>query len=430
MTRKERFEQQKKMQEKAEKLAKSKGFIPVEHPEYVPLVNNKMIIIRPIDNTPVELWEDSPGWTNRLFYQTWLKGDDGKRFPFNWGFNPPFNHPVWGIARIVASGNWDAEARTMMYDNAGCPLLADISHNGNVESSMESGWKGTKFVLMNVIDRMDNWCQENKHTKVLVKDASWNEDYKNWNATPGAPVSIYNEINDLSEKEMEPFNGVDFGIIRYSPGKPSANNRKIYYQVYLPSKPEILEQFDSDDWNVSSRYVSDDTTEEEFNYGTYDFSSMDLYKTGSTYYFLKKKKQFVKAVDEKYGTSFFKDLSVIADEEKELFIKEREQEAKDSRPVYSKPAPKENEPIKEDNIPDPNDIVENGLDIDTNVFVGYQYLSAEEKAQIKGIGDGDTLIYVEDSEELDGCFKCNTMFPLDFEYCPKCGAKYDTEDTE
>ncbi len=436
MGRQERFEEQQKQQKRAEAKAKQGSFTPFEHPEYVALEKGRLVVVRPMDTNPPDLFEELDGSSNRFFHQTWMLADDKKtRFPFNWGFEPWNKHPIYDLVRVVASGKYDAENRRMHYDNEGCELLLDITTNSDPTNIMERGWRGTKFVLMNVIDRMDDWCVENNHCKVLVKDATFNADTNFWNATPGMPVSVCNEMFRKANDNMYPIDGIDFAIIRYLTPKIN-NTEKIYYDTYLGSEERVIMQYNTPELDYSKLVNVDDTTEEEFSYGKYNFAEMPLYRTSSVSTFMRKKGKFVKAVDKKYHTNFFDQFSAIAEKEKEAY-KEEIQEARNTtvtkeNDIPSKPVV-ENPVVETPSVPDPSDvkpirreIPQNDLDIDTSVFKGYNSLSAEEKAMIVGIGDNQELIYSDDVTEadLDVCQKCDCNFPLSFQYCPKCNTRY------
>jgi len=149
---------------------------------------------------------------------------------------------------------------------------------------------------------------------------------------------------------------------------------------------------------------------------------------------MRKKKEFVKAVDKKYHTNFFEQFNTIIAEEKEEYAKEAQESTKT---VITKSIPSNDNDYEEDvEVPDPEEIKENvlpkrgnkesSLNIDTTVFKGYELLSDDEKNQIVGIGDNQDLLFSEDSDPLEACDipTCKFMFPVSFKYCPKCGQQY------
>jgi hypothetical protein len=435
MTREERFQEQQRLQKEAEKRANQSMFKPYKHPEYVALEKGKLIVLRPMSYKPAEDWELTEGTANRFYWQTWMLADDKKsRFPFNWGFEPWSKHPIYDLVKVVASGTFNQENRTMKYDNEGCSLLLDITTNSNPSNIMDRGWRGNKFALMNVIDRMDNWCVENKHSKVLVKDATWNEENKTWNATPGAPTSIYNEIVEISKDNSYPMDGVDFAVIRHSEPK-KVGDKDIYYNVYLGDQSRVISQYNTPELDYSKIIIMDDTTEEELNYEQYDFSEMPLYRRSSVSYFMRKKKGFVKDVDKKYHTHFFEQFSEIMAQEKEAYA-QASQEAQTTSVVKEQEISSTDRevPTEDIEVPNPADIKSNSpvrevassddLKIDTSIFKGYDLLSDDEKSQIRGVGDNQDLIFVESANKPEACDVCKFMFPISFKHCPKCGQAY------
>lgn len=436
MSRRERFKKQQEAKKKAEQEKKVQYGTSFDHPEYVVMPTNSAVIVRPFTensvNAPIK------GNDHRFFHHTFIKGDDGKKFPFSYGFEGWYNHPVGDIIRTIASGNYNKKEKTMEYDHKGDPLLQRILTNGE-DNPMESGWKGSKVILMNVLDRSDSWCKKNKHTKVLVKSAKYNEEYENWNSSYGFPSSVLTEMEDISEKKQTAIVDMDFAIYRYHYKSPKVSGgQKIYYEVFAPEFDEQLFEYYKIE-ELSGLYVPDLITKEEESYGSYNFEEMDLYKPSSVNYFLGRMKSFLKEADEKYEQNWREQFTELAEKEKEEWKAKQKDEVEDESKSYAghsvedddedsepekrveRKSRRERQPVEEKEETTESD--DPYASVDRDEYKGFDELTKEELELLEVSEDG-VINYNVDEDDLDACQKCGHEFPLDLHTCPSCGAKY------
>ncbi|MDA3854674.1 MAG: hypothetical protein PF569_00335 [Candidatus Woesearchaeota archaeon] len=437
LTRKERYELSLKARKEGE--AKEGVSYPKEvHPEYCSAPKGTPTLFRPMTfNSELDPKE---GTDHRFFYKSFLKDDEGKFFPFKRGFDAWYKHPIYKIVKKVGKYEYDKEAKSRKYDNQGCELLLDITHNGDIENTMTSGWGPSKTLLMNVVDRMDDWCRENKHSKVLTNKYELDEENDRVRTDYGIKVSQYDDMFQEAEKQLGSVVDFDFLTIKFKKPREISGGKKQYYETMLAemAKPYIGEKYGED---YANAIIEDYDTDNEMSYEMYDFDSMDLYKPSSIGLFLSKKSQFIKAVDKTYGTDFFNELTALADAEK----RESGEEVEEKK--ATEPTTKKASETSEDKSSDtPEEKVSttstrttrgsrtsvkeeakgfNPKDLDPEEFKGLSKLKAEELAKIIGVNDDGTLQFVEGCT-LEPCDKpdCKMNFPVDFQTCVFCSAEY------
>ncbi len=448
-SRRDRFLRNKKKKQAAVAAKRKADGVSYDHPEYCILPSPGGALVRPwSDNdpqAPVELGD------MRLFRSSFIKGigESSKKFPVSWGFEPWYKHPLGELVSVIAKGKFDKANKTMAYDNAGHPLLKLILTNDE-DTSITTGWKGNKAVLMNVIDRADDWCKENKHTKVLVKNATFSEQYQSWMSSYGVGPSITNGMIEAGTKKMVSIIDTDFIIYRYNSKKPKieVGSKKIYYEVFMPEfDPQIFENpaYENIEHlkNIWSKEVMSD---EEVAYGFYDFEKMPLYNPSSMTYILSRLKDTIIECDKEFpGHNWLENfLEISEDEKKEMAAAQKEElgtisaggfsaedDIEDDIDGASEQA--EEEPVKQpeekaDEVPKRSrrEAKTDGNDVDTSIYKGYDSLSEDEKAIV--IVENGELGFDVEPTELDACTNkkqnCTYEFPISFNVCPKCNAKY------
>lgn len=183
-------------------------------------------------------------------------------------------------------------------------------------------------IIVNCIDREDDWCLENNHTKLLVKSESMN----------GISSQIWEGICAVAELNGTP---EEYDVITLKQGKGSNTN----YTTQRAVK------------KVSSRVIEGFLTDEENAYAQYDV--FEKGKLSSANYILKYLADAIMAIDDLLGTDYREELEQIAlIEEKEP--KQEKQEIKQSvkqpikqetktvsKPIGRVPVKKEEEKKKE-----------------------------------------------------------------------------------
>lgn len=88
-------------------------------------------------------------------------------------------------------------------------------------------WRAREYAYMNVIDRDDNWCRDNKHTKILCKSLAQS-------GVSSAKGGIFNEIVDIIDENGDyEANAYDIRI------KKSGRNMDTQYRGYIDKECEL-----------------------------------------------------------------------------------------------------------------------------------------------------------------------------------------------
>jgi hypothetical protein len=194
-SRKQRFLEAKAVREKEKKnkgnYSNTKTIIPDY--KYLYLKPNTCQVFRMVGNPLVVRKEiTDPVQVDRSL----IIDDEGNYFTLIWNMDK--SHPLNLLKRKLTKYSYGKEKKVKIYDNEGCELLRRFLTNGKEKpSSMEQGWSSTRYILANVIDRMDTWCVDNKSTKVFTwKETPAKEEGKFY-YEPGMKISFYNEIFDI-----------------------------------------------------------------------------------------------------------------------------------------------------------------------------------------------------------------------------------------
>lgn len=173
-----------------------------------------------------------------------------------------------------------------------------------------------KRFVVNVIDRMDDWCKENKHSKILTSNHTAYEittelgDTKTIYFTDkGAPFDLYNQIYS---KVLEFRNTWDLDLAIWKEDR-NYEIRDAYEEKIKPDIKKLM--------------VKEPLTEEEKSYKMYDLDS--LFRHTSYAKLLNNFEKFFKQVDIDLGTKFYNELLHHYEEEvKEYESKTKEEEIK------------------------------------------------------------------------------------------------------
>ncbi len=307
-----------------------------DHPKYVSLPSPGGAVVRPLTNNDPSSPVKPPD--SCFFHSSFIRGLDsdnqGRKFPISYGFKPWFKHPLYKMISVIAQGEWDANFKTMYYDHAGHPLLNLILTN-NEPTPYPLGWRGTKMVLLNVIDREDTFCQLNRQSKVLVKSASYNESWGNWVSSYGVPPIVPAEMKGLSDEKGLKLTEADFLVFRHHWEKPKVvEGRKKYYEVFIQTPTGPL-------------------TEEEKSYKMYYFSSMPLYQPSNMIYILSMLSDFIQEADKEFpGHNFKEEFLEIAESEAKVNA-ELSKEAKTSTSILVPEGAVSRPPVEGFKIPKP-----------------------------------------------------------------------------
>jgi len=189
--------------------------------------------------------------------RAWLECDDGKVRPFNVK-NEREGSVLWDTLTLLFQKDKVFDHRTgrvfTKYIHAS--KLGDLMYK--IYPSRENrGWSSGEIFVMNCIDRMDSWCKENKHTKLLTKTESeigigWKafqsfcKEVENWGDPEGYDLNFTKTGSDLK---------TEYAVSRANPQKypqvvegPLTSEEKSYelydvFQLTEITKSEIVLQY-------------------------------------------------------------------------------------------------------------------------------------------------------------------------------------------
>lgn len=432
-----------KSQEERKKAEKEKGGYgsPLDIPafEYLLLKKDKCQVVRLLGES---LEMRSKPTDPLLIERSIIRADDGSYFTMIW--HPEKDHPFRILTRKLCKYKYEGKGKEAkkIYDNAGCPLLTRYNTNGKENPNMyETGMNPSKYVLFNAIDRMDTWCVDNKHTKMLAWDVN-EKDGKTFH-TPGMSYGLYKEIFDKKCSMIGAhYEDVDLVIRRFSEhAKPSED---MYYVVMSDEEKRSIQTWadkDKVDYlsfiNSEETLSSDEKAYERYNLDNIPFTSQPT----PIAIIMNKLGKFIKAIDEKYGWNLwelFVEWKAVEMEQlrhrKEASEKESteqagtttakvEESSKDELPstVEEKPVVVKSKVSKAPVVKAPAGVV--FTEEDYNTFEGLQNLPEEYKKHITKVDSNEMLIEFDEVADVQ-CATCEQMLPDSFDYCPYCGQDY------
>lgn len=405
--------------------------------KYVAPAKDKPIVVRLLGNLnhkaptdPKELQvakikDDNDKWM-WLYYPT--KEQDSEHF-------------LWRVINAVRQPVWVDSKKTFPNETKHPELWNKIMKNGfqpkDAEFKFSTGWVGSDVYLINCIDRMDKWCEENKHTKVLSRNV-------NTSVTQEGKVVEYPDIGIKTYGFMQTLQRVltitpnyekfDLFINRtgdqthpYEMFNATRQKSTGYFEEFGPLQNEIDK--------VSS---SDHLSDEEREYERYDFDK--LFKYTSYNKLLTRLGKTIKMIDAALDRNFYDELKTLADKEaKEAKVESeakeeiREAEAKEKAEVKETVTESvetekttDTRPVRRVEVAAPET---EKKDFST-LLKGWNLLTDEEKSKIKNVEQtesGIKITYECDGEKIYACPNetCGCESPESFKHCPACGFSFD-----
>lgn len=450
-----KFQQAKKKAEEA----KNHGDFPKEDvPEFKTCILKKDTpkIIRLVGNSPLmhEVPTD-PIIVKRAFVKT----DDDKWTTII--MSDDRDHPVNKLWRtIIGKYKYDKENKTKIFDNKGKPSFERFIRNGKkVEDCLasEKGMMTDTFYLFNCIDRTDNWCAENKHTKLLCWDSTTKEvDGKTVEyPTYGIKPSLYNNIFD---EQCTALNRMydEFDVVVKRLSKKLGES---WIQIFSPEEKSKISQIGLDPNKVTMNYL----TEDEENYEKYKLEDIPFVsRPTSASYVNKILKKLIQQADIDFGTNLQSDFAEwIEKEKKEWEAKKAETKEPESTEDTSAEVESEDEEVTEETTSTetpsfdsmenveteessedeelPSEVEEPTPTVTKKVvktaktvfdplslkseFPYIDKLRAEDLALITGYNSETNELTFKEGTDLAEC-PCGCTIGDPFMSCPKCGAVF------
>lgn len=336
--RKKRFEEAKRVREQNKKEHEGGfSFGKMENYECVDLEPNKCKVVRLVGEIPES--SNKTEFDSVMVKRSMIIGDDKKYFTLIWSNDP--NH-VWNrfVKTLVGKYTYDKETKHRDYENQNFESFKRFMTNGKENpSTYERGMQADTFYLFNCIDRSDDWCEKNKHTKMLCWDKSEVEKDGKTNTyhTYGIKKSLWTEIFDVKCTQMASYpSDIDFVIRRYT--KKTAPSDSKYIDVYSPEEKSAIRQWgEKDNIDYYAMIHDEFLTKEEENYERYKLADVDwLSKPTPISVILNKIPNLIKLVDKEHGTNYYEEF--VEEKGKELEeLKAKQKKESEKEETSSKP---------------------------------------------------------------------------------------------
>ena len=316
MTREEMFDnavsESKKEKEKKEERRKGEGWTPVdfEQIEWLGLEDKKDKVFRIVGN-PIRARQT--GYDPKLINFSKIVDDKGRSCHIIWKSNDDGSvDENWILTKLYDAVNsrlWqkypNGQKNERGYDgeyvylHKETPSFKRIERNSKLNEKHPQKFKYRQRILFNVIDRQDDWCQKNNHTKALTSSKNfWKND------DTGSPI-FFNDVGVpklVYDKTLEDVVGfrhhwdLDVVIQKNSSDK---NNAYIIRDILEEKISEAAKKIGN----------AEPLTEVENSYQKYDFDTLFAVTTYS-----KLRKRLIalfKQVDIDLGTNFEYELEKL-----------------------------------------------------------------------------------------------------------------------
>lgn len=464
-----------KEREEKEKTSKNYQKREYEAIKYVGLSKEHPTIVRFVGNFVAEdlkAHRQNPS-DMKFMHISKIKSDDGKTTFYLYlplrSDEPEQDHLMWKIIDTVYAKEWVKDPAT----NKNKPIETfkikhpDVYEKVNKGGFTEAdgkwpymyarGWKGPEMLLINVIDRRDDWCKVNKHTKLISKNVNVTAEGKEY-ADFGVPAyGFFGPLTNLRNNFKMGWEKYDVVITKTGEKLDTVTN--MFNGTAFTNPAAIAANLDKSMGIDPAEYkfISQEPalTEEELNYARYDLDEnfrVTSYRTIDKY--LGKTIQLIDAAvnedrinaGKSPDSHFYADLQALVKEEAEAWAKEKAaqdatqgiaSEAAPATPTAAPSAPsfETMAPVQEA-APITRTVSQEASGLSAEklaVLKGYNELSTEQKSYIKDVvlnSDG-TLNHIEWTDtapSLLDCPKdmggCGQLSPNSFSVCPACGKHF------
>lgn len=470
-----------KEREEKEKTSKNYQKREYEAIKYVGLSKEHPTIVRFVGNFVAEdLKAHRPNPSDMKFMHiSKIKSDDGKTTFYLYlplrSDEPEQDHLMWKIIDTVYAKEWVKDPAT----NKNKPIETfkikhpDVYEKVNKGGFTEAdgkwpymyarGWKGPEMLLINVIDRRDDWCKVNKHTKLISKNVNVTAEGKEY-ADFGVPAyGFFGPLTNLRNNFKMGWEKYDVVITKTGEKLDTVTN--MFNGTAFTNPAAIAANLDKSMGIDPSeyKYISQEPalTEEELNYARYDLDEnfrVTSYRTIDKY--LGKTIQLIDAAvnedrinaGKSPDSHFYADLQKLVKEEADAWAKEKAAQdaaqgiASEAAPTtapattaapetQSAPSFETMAPVQEA-APIARTVSQEASGLSAEklaVLKGYNELSTEQKSYIKDVvlnSDG-TLNHIEWTDTAPSLLDCprdmggcGQLSPNSFSVCPVCAKHF------
>lgn len=340
-------------------------------------------------------------------------------------------HIMWRIINKVKEVEWVPGSNgknEKKYKYAGYPWYDKVIHGGfnptDQQYSWSKGWSGQQVVIFNVIDREDDWCKENKHTKLLskrvnqvVQDDGKVVEY----ADTGVPS--YGFLTKLSELVGKYGSWEKYDVAITKTGEMTSPYVVKNATAFAKCPEDIARAELGDKLEFVSQDIS--LTPEELSYERYNLKNN--FKVTSYQKLLSDFGNTIKLIDGDLRTTYYDELKALADKEKAEYEAKKAEEAANAPAEESTPTETISESTEK---PTRSRVVDMTLSAEKiTALKGWDSLTEEERKLIKDVelnddGSVKTITYTT-TDDLADCPDCKHEAPMAITTCcPVCGLKF------
>lgn len=291
-------------------------------------------ILRLVGRPPASMKPGShvdPTDAHEIFFSK-IKDDTGHQFELKLPMHsddPNHEHIMWRIINKATEVKYRRGPDGKVLKGSDGKALKDYIHEGKtwlprvlkggfVETDSQykfnKGWAGQQILLVNCIDREDNWCAEHKHTKLLSKgvsygkDANGNPDYSKEYPTKGVPSYGVCSLLSTMVNTYQSWEKYDIQLRPTGQTSPSMELLEAGLVLGTPMAAKIAKG--------KEQFVSRNPclTPEELEYERYDIEK--FFAPTSYQKLLSKLGNTIKAIDADLNTRFYEELTALAAKEK------------------------------------------------------------------------------------------------------------------